>query len=83
MTGPTSPGHNGEEYLEANPEPNLSGREIDMEETGDGNNEGDFNTTEESDDPSTTLFEIRRCLGPISDLDYILVNRRWLVKIGF
>ena len=36
----------------------------------------------DSDEPSTTSYEIMRRLGPFSDPGFILANRKWLEKVG-
>lgn len=49
-----------------------------MEDVNNDNNEGEFRSLEESDEPSTNSSEIRRRLGPHSDLGFIIVYRKWL-----
>lgn len=52
-----------------------------MEEVVEGNNEGD-STAGELNNRSTISSEIRRRLGPLYDLGFILASRKWLEKIG-
>ena len=50
---------------------------------GEGDNdEGESSSPDESDDPSTTSSKIRRRLGPLSDLRFILANHNWIGKVG-
>lgn len=46
------------------------------------NNEGESSSPNDSDEPSTTSYEIMRRLGPLSDPGFILANRKWLEKVG-
>lgn len=52
-----------------------------MEEANSENNEGESISPEESDEPSTISSEIRRCLGPLFDLGFIIVNRKGFEKL--
>lgn len=61
---PSSAGSVREEVVEQiNPKASPSRRDVDMDE-GD-NNEGDSFSPEESNEPSTALYVIRRRLGPL------------------
>ena len=78
---PSSSRNTREEVVEQiNPEASPFGRDVDMD--GDDNNEGEFSSPEESDDPSITSSKIRIHLGPLYNTGFILANHKWLEKVG-
>lgn len=40
------------------------------------------NPSSDSEEPSTTSFEIRRRLGPLSDPRFIVADNNWLRQVG-